>query len=127
MPMYQPPGLLTNERFLALQGLLGSGYDGLVQLQHSLDSGLETVALSTNPVVERDMLYGFESNANEVNVSVTINLMSEATLSLIDHVRERSAQTLNDYLFSRGIKVTQSFAELSSGLGHPVFSVNVQG
>jgi hypothetical protein len=127
MAMYQPPGLISNERFLAVQGLLGSGYDGLVQVQHSLDSGLEAVALSTNQVVERDLLYDFDANATELNVRATRDWMAQSTLSLINHVQTRSAQTLNDYLFTRGMQVTQSFAELCSGLGHPVININVQG
>jgi hypothetical protein len=124
--MFQPAGLLTNEEFIELQGLLGSGWDGLVLLQSSLESGLEVVALSTNAVVETDMLDAFASNAADVNVNLTKDLMAEATLSLINHVETRSAQSLNDYLFTRGIKVTASFAALSSALGFPIFSVNIQ-
>ena len=126
MAMFQPSGLLTNEEFIELQGLLGFGWDGLVELQQSLESGLEVVALSTNVVVETDMLEAFASNAADVNVNLTKDLMSEATLSLITHVEMRSSQTLNDYLFTRNIKVSASFAALSSALGHPIFSVNIE-
>ena len=126
MAMAQPPGLLTNEEFLTLQGLLGSGYDGLVRVQQSLDSGVEVVAFSTNVVVETDMLFAFTSNAALANATISVDLMSQSTLSLINHVRNRSGQTLNDYLFVRDLKVTPSFSALSSGLGHPIFPVNVE-
>jgi hypothetical protein len=125
MVMQQPPGLLDDEEFLSLQGVLGSGYDGLTRLQGSLDSGLEIVAFSTNVIVETDMLYAFEQNAELVNTTVSVDLMAQATLALIGHVENRSGQTLNDYLWTRALKVTPSFAELSSGLGHPVYSVNI--
>jgi len=124
--MEESPGLLTIQEFMLLQGLLGSGYYGLELLQGSLESGLEVVAFSRNVTVERDMLYQFNENANNVNALATVDLMSLATRSLIDHVQNRSGQTLNDYLFVRGIKVTRYFAMLTSGLGYPIYPVNIE-
>lgn len=124
--MYQPAGLLTDQEFMLLQGLLGSGYDGLVRCQESLESGLQVVAYSTNVTVELDMLYAFEANANDVNTVLAKDLMSRATLSLLRHVENRGGQEINDYLYARAMKVTRRFAELSSGLGYAIASENIE-
>jgi len=124
--MFQPSGLLTDQEFLLLQGLLGSGYDGLVRLQESLESGLTVVTYSTNVTVELDLLYAFEANANAVEAGLTIDMMSRATIALLRHVENRGGQEINDYLFSRQMKVTRRFAELSSGLGYTIAPENIE-
>jgi hypothetical protein len=124
--MYQPSGLLTDREFMLLQGFLGSGYDGLTRLQRSIESGLEVVVFSENVTVESDMLYQFESNWNNVNTVVTKDIMAEATLALLMHVNNRSGQDINEYLYSRSLRVGRSFAELSSGLGYSIYPINIQ-
>lgn len=124
--MYQPSGLLTDQEFMLLQGLLGSGYDGLVRCQESLESGLLVVTYSMNVTVELDMLYAFDANANDVNTVLAKDLMSRATLSLLRHVETRGGQEINDYLYARQMKVTRRFAELSSGLGYTIDAENIE-
>ena len=124
--MFQPAGLLTDQEFLLLQGLLGSGYDGLVRMQSSLESGLTVVAYSTNPTVEVDLLYAFDANANEAATGLTKDLMARATLALLRHVENRGGQEINDYLYARQMKVTRRFAELSSGLGYVIARDNIE-
>lgn len=118
--------LMPDSEFLAHQAFLGYGYAGLVRVQESIQSGLNLVVDSSDIDVELDALTFYNRNLANVNVSSTVSLLRLATEALQRHVTTRSGQTFNDYLFFRGLKVTQDFADLSDLLGAPISPTNVE-
>lgn len=118
-------GLMSDDAFLLHQAFLGSGYSGLVQAQNYLQSGLELVVADTDPDVEAGLIQPFSINLTAMEVDVTAGLLRLATEALQRHITDRSGQNFNDYLYVRGLKVTQEFADLSEKLGVPIEPVNV--
>lgn len=117
--------LMPDSEFLAHQAFLGYGYAGLVRVQESIQSGLNLVVDSTDIDVELDMLTFYSRNLANVNVAATVSLLRLATETLQRHVTSRTGQTFNDYLFYRGLKVSQEFADLSGLLGTSISPGNV--
>jgi hypothetical protein len=117
--------LISDEDFLQLQSLLGRGYDGLAQAYTSVESGLAVVVASTDIDVAVDMVGPFSQNLTTTDVRGTSGLLRVATESLERHVQNKTGQTFNDYLFTRGLQVTPSFALLSGYLGVPISPLNV--
>lgn len=119
-------GLISDEDFLQHQAFLGSGYAGLVQIRDVVESGLTLVVASTDPDVEVIMLDPYVRNLDFVNPDATAGLLRTAKESLDRHVTNLSGQSLNDYLFTRGLKVNRDFADLSEALGVPIDEQNIE-
>lgn len=120
------PGILSDSEFLLQQGLLGSGYAHLVQVESLVYSGLHLVVLSEDPEVEVALLLPYSRNLDTVAHLKTANLLRQATEALERHITDRSGQTFNDYLYAHGLKVSQNFAALSAALGHIISPLNVE-
>jgi len=118
--------LISDADFLTQQGYLGSGYAGLYQSYSSIESGLVVVVASQDVDVEVDMLGAYSRNLVTVNTQATSGLLREAYDALVEHVETHSGQPFNDYLYSRSLKVTQSFATLSDNLGLEIAPENIQ-
>lgn len=120
------PGILSDQELLEHQGLLGSGYYYLVQVERVVQSGLHLVVLSTDVEVELALLRPYNNTLDKVNPLSTANLLREAVEALERHITDRSGQSFNDYLFTRSLKVTQYFADLSGVLGLPINEGNIE-
>jgi hypothetical protein len=118
--------MLSDLEFLGHQGLLGSGYALLVAVEPLVQSGFQLVVLSSDIETELAMLGGYDRNLPKVAPARTANLLRDATEALERHVTDSSGQTLNDYLFTRGLKVSQDFADLSGALGQAINPLNIE-
>lgn len=118
--------LIPDSEFLAHQAYLGYGYSSLVRLNLCVQSGLNLIVDSEDIEVEGDMLYPYNQNNINVNANSTYDMLRLATEALQRHVTSRTGQTFNDYLFIRGLKVTQDFATLSELMGVTVNPINIQ-
>lgn len=119
------PGIISDADLLTQQGLLGSGYAYLVQVEALVFSGLHVVVLGTDPEVEVALLQPYVKNLDTVDHLKTATLLRQATEALETHVTDRSGQTFNDYLYTHGLKVSADFASLSAALGHAISPLNV--
>lgn len=119
-------GTLSDTEFLQHQAFLGSGFAGLALAQTMVESGLALVVASTDIGVEVDMLNPYAINAETVNVDATANLLALAARALEGHITGTTGQTFNDYLFVRGLKVSQNFADLSAILGATIAPANIE-
>lgn len=117
--------LIPDDDFLRLQSILGRGYDGLALVATSVESGLALVVASTDVDVAVDMVGPFAQEITVTDVRATVGLLRLATEALERHVQNKTGQTFNDYLFTRGLQVTPSFALLSGYLGVPINPLNV--
>jgi len=117
--------LISDSDFLRLQRYLGVGYDGLSQAEASLESGFAVIVASTDVDVEVDMLGPYNQNVVAMDTMATSGYMRVAWAALQQHVNNKSGQNFNDYLWTRAMKVTPSFALLSGYLGVPVDPRNV--
>lgn len=117
--------ILPNDQFLLQQGLLGSGYASLVQVQSYLQSGVNLVVASHDADVELDLLSPYVQNAESMDITASAAYLRVATLALERHITDESGQTFNDYLFVNGLKVGQNFASLSGLLGVTINPVNI--
>lgn len=118
--------LLSDEEFLQHQTLLGEAFDGLITARDRVQSGLTLVVASTDRQVEIDMLDAYRINLEGLEPEATSNLLAGATRALEAHIVEVSGQTFNDYLFTKGLKVSQSFADLSDILGVTIEPGNIE-
>jgi hypothetical protein len=118
-------GLISDQDFLLQQAFLGSGFAGLVQAHSVLESGLALVVSSTDIDVEVAMLDPYVRNVASMNPDATAGQLRVATEALERHVTNQTGQTLNDYLFTHGLKVSRDFASLSEALGAPINEVNI--
>ena len=119
------PGILSDTELLQHQALLGSGFAHLVQVELLVQSGLHLIVLSTDADVEVALIGAYANNLQTVDRSRTANLLRQATEALERHITDRSGQTFNDYLFTRGLKVGHDFATLSGLLGHAISPLNI--
>lgn len=120
------PNMLTCDEFLVHQGLLGSGYSYLVGLETVVQSGFDLIVASTNAEIELAMLGPYQRTLLGVAPNRTSGLLRDATLALERHISAKSGQSLNDYLFTRDLKVTTSFADLASNLGIQIDVINIE-
>jgi hypothetical protein len=119
--------VMSNQEFLLQQGFLGSGFQALRQLNIYVQSGLNLVVFSQDVDVETDLITPYAENYNNTNTDWTgPNLLTLATVALERHISQRTGQTLNDYLYTRGLKVSPQFAELSALVGYVVDASNIQ-
>lgn len=120
------PNSISCDEFLVHQGLLGSGYSYLIQVESFVQSGFDLIVASRNTEVELANLLPYQRSLTAVDPRRTSSLLRDATLALERHISDKSGQSLDDYLFTRGLKVTRSFAELSSRLGVPINALNIE-
>ncbi len=118
-------GLLSNNALILHTNLLGSGWQSLSVVESLMLSGLNNVVNSDDLTIERDLLINYNINYETVNVNNTCNLLRKATEALERHITSNSGQTFNDYLNVKTLKVSQNFANLSSGLGVIINSSNI--
>ena len=120
------PNSLSCDEFMTHQGLLGSGYSYLVRLNATVQSGFNLIVASTNAEVELGLLLPYSRSLSITEAERTSNLLRDATLALESHISSKSGQSMNDYLYTRGLKVTRSFADLAANLGTPINALNVE-
>ena len=118
--------MLSPSDLISQQALLGSGYAFLVRVEEQVESGFRLVVASTDTEAELALLNPYATNMDTVDPQRTAGLLRQATMALETHITDRSGQTFNDYLFTRGLKVTRDFATLSGILGTPIDPENVQ-
>jgi hypothetical protein len=46
-------------------------------------------------------------------------------VALERHITDQSGQTFNDWLYTQGLQVAQSFADLSAAVGTPIVPGNI--
>ena len=119
------PNMLTCDEFMQHQALLGSGYHFLVELEAVVGSGLNLVVLSTVIGVEVDLIGPYNVNLATVDTTRTTSLLQAATVALEAHITARSGESLNDWLATRSLRVSQDFADLSATLGTIIAAGNV--
>lgn len=118
--------VMSDQEFLLQQGFLGSGFQALKQVNTYVQSGLNLVVASVDIDVEVDLIRPYARNYNNVNTDITgPDLLTIATDALEKHVSQRTGQTFNDYLYTRGLKVSPQFAELSALVGYPINEDNI--
>ena len=117
--------ILSEAEFLHHQALLGSGYMHLVEVETLLESGFRLIVVSSDSEVELALLNPYARNLDKVSPTRTANLLREAATALERHVTDSSGQTLNDYLYTNGIKVGQDYADLSAALGRTINPLNI--
>ena len=117
--------LISDTDFLRMQALLGQGYDGLALAEVTLQSGFSIVVASADVDVELDLLYPFEQNMDAMVTQSSSNYLRVATLALEQHTQNETGQNFNDYLYTRSLKVTPSFALLSGYLGVTINPLNI--
>ena len=118
-------GILTDAELLQQQALLGQGYANLVGVESLIYSGLHLIVLSTDDIVETNLISAYNSNLETVDHVGTAGLMRQATEALERHIENNSGMSFNDYLAVHSLKVSQDFADLSEILGHPIDPANV--
>jgi hypothetical protein len=119
-------GVLADDEFLAHQGLLGSGFAAIKLAGTYVESGFQLVVDSSDVEVELDLLDAYFVNVQSLEEESAASLLGLATRALHRHVRSRTQQAFNDFLFTRGLKVTQDFADLSALNGVPIRPENIQ-
>jgi hypothetical protein len=118
--------MLSTSEFMDQQYVLGNSYAGLVQVQEMMESGLTLVAVSDDVEATIDLTEPYAANAVEVEAGAQAGRLSVATLALIRHIETRTGQSLNNWLYTNGLKVTQSFADLSDALGVTINALNIE-
>jgi hypothetical protein len=120
------PDIITNDGLLLQTGLLGSGYSYLIGVYSMVYSGLNAIIATEDVGVEVDLVQPYATNLTLVEPASTAGLLRGATEALENHVTNRSGQSFNDYLHTRGLQVSEYFAALSDNLGHPIDPQNIQ-
>jgi hypothetical protein len=118
--------MLSTTDFLTQQSTLGEAYAGLVQVQDQMESALTELALVTDVEATIDLTTPYSQNLDAVQVSSQVGRLQTATLALIGHVQNRSGQSINDWLFTNNLKVTQNFADLCGALGTTINALNIE-
>jgi hypothetical protein len=118
--------MLSAAEIVQHQALLGEAYYRLTEISDLVESGLTLVAASDDVGVSLDLVQPFALNYDGVDTGRTANLLRDAALALQGHIERRSGQSMNDYLYSQGIKVTQNFADLCQHLGVTISVVNIE-
>ena len=119
------PGLISDTEFLAQQALLGEAFADLVDVEAKVYSGLHRIVLLTDANVEAALLPGYTSTFDTVDHNKTASLLRRAVQALELHITSTTGQTLNDWLFTNGLKVGQDFATLSGILGQTINPANI--
>lgn len=119
-------GVLSDEDFLKHQGYLGSGFAAIGQAGSYVASGFQLVVDSSDAEVEIDLLQEYLINSQALEENGAASLLGHATRALHRHIRSRTGQAFNDYLWVRNLKVTQDFADLSALVGVPIQSANIE-
>jgi hypothetical protein len=118
--------MLSTSEFLSQQFVLGESYAGYVQVQEMMESGLTLVASSDDVEASIDLTEPYSSNLDEVGATTQAGRLATATLALIRHIETRTGQSFNNWLYTNGLKVTRSFADLSEALGVTVNALNIE-
>jgi hypothetical protein len=110
---------------MALEGLITSGYDGVMVCAANMQSGLNLIVASSDPYVEADMLTPWYDNMTNAE-NATIDLLMMSTQSLLTHVGTRGGLRINDYLSVNNLKVSLEFSSICEVLGQPIDESNIQ-
>lgn len=119
-------GILSDAEFLQHQQFLGDAFADVRAARDLVQSGLALVVASTDIQVEIDLLEPYRINLDSMEDDASSQLLGLAARALNAHIVEVSGQTLNDYLFTNGLKVTQEYADLSGLLGAPIDPTNIE-
>ena len=111
--------VLTKAQYQVISTNLGSQWAKFKEIGELANDALVYVVQLNEVDPEIDMLFDFYPHSLKWGLS-RINEWRSVVTSLQSHVINRSGLSLNDYLTANGIKVTEDFAELSSGLGFPI-------
>lgn len=117
--------IVTTSEFMALEGFITSGYDGIMLCAANMQSGLNLIVASSDPYVEADMLDPWYMNMLDAEGSTT-DLLFRSTQSLLSHVGTRSGLQINDYLVANSLKVSREFSSICEVLGQPIDESNIQ-
>ena len=117
--------IITTSEFMALEGFVTSGYDGVMVCAANMQYGLNLIVASSDPYVEADMLSPWYNNMSDAERS-TMDLLLLSTQSLLTHVGTRSGLQINDYLSTNSLKVSRQFSSVCDVLGQPIDESNIQ-
>ena len=118
-------GIISNANFMDQQALLGSGYAFLEQVEPLVYSGLELVILSNDVDVLLALTGPYQTSDTNADPLRTASVLRDAIVALERHITDQSGQTFNDWLYAQGLKVAQSFADLSAAVGTPIVPQNI--
>ena len=118
-------GIISNSNFMAQQALLGSGYAYLEMVEPLVYSGLNLVVLSNDVDVVLALLNPYQTSDTNADPLRTASVLRDAITALERHITDQSGQTFNDWLYTQGLKVAQSFADLSAAVGTPIVPQNI--
>lgn len=120
------PGSLTCDEFMAQQETLGSSYDHLVELESEFQIVFDAIVASSNVEVELALLKPYEKVLLALAPERTASLLRDAVIALEKHIETKSSQSINDWLYTRELKVTQSFATLSALVATTINEDNIE-
>jgi hypothetical protein len=108
------------------QEALGLAYDALVQLEVQVQVIFDAIVASDNVEVTLALVKVYEKALLAVAPERTASLLRESVVALEKHISSKSGQSINDWLYTRELKVTQSFAALSSIVSETIQSENIE-
>lgn len=117
--------VVSDTDFNLHQTLISSGYLGFQQAEDCLLSGVNLVVASTDLFVEIDLLDAYNTNMQLIEQN-KLDMLRGSTQALINHCSTRTGKVFDDYLSTRGLKVSPQFALLAESVGTTVSPENIQ-
>jgi len=131
MPVAPLP--ITPSQFVALEANITAQAAQMSTIASVAQSGLQYVTMLDVTQPELDLLTSFYNHLLNVESSTSMALFVNVTISLNNHIVQRATSSavgdqsarLNWYLNGEGIKVSSSYATISSGGGYYIDPGNV--